>query len=128
MASRITIKNEFTGSTTTVDPSKPLTRQKIRAIRRRLCRPECTSGDLLGARGPQADAEAYERFYDRALHVFSLPIQDRYTVRVLGHSYRSTAESLEEAIADARDIGNYVASGKVTIYDNFADKTVEFTS
>ena len=71
MASRITIKNEFTGSTTTVDPSRPLTRQKIRAIRRRLCRPECTSGDLLGARGPQADAEAYERFHDRAIDVFS---------------------------------------------------------
>jgi len=63
---KITISNEFSGRETTVDTSKPLTREKVRAIRRRLCRPECASGDILGARGRQDEPEAYLDFLVRA--------------------------------------------------------------
>jgi len=66
---KITIKNNFTNASTIVDTSRRLTRKKVRAIRRRLCHWECLSGDFLGARGPQEDPEAYERFYDRAFNV-----------------------------------------------------------
>jgi hypothetical protein len=61
---KITITNDFTNCSTTVDASKPMTPAKIRAIRRRLCSDDCTSGDTLGARGPQADG--YAALRDRA--------------------------------------------------------------
>ena len=56
--SKITITNSYTSKSTTVDASKPLTKSKIKAIRRRLCSDDCTSGDDLGARGPQEDGYA----------------------------------------------------------------------
>jgi len=68
---RIKISNEFTGKSTTVNASRPLTRVKIRAIRRRLCRPECRSGDILGARGRQDEPEAYLEFLVRAEAVWA---------------------------------------------------------
>ena len=62
--SKITISNDFTNRTTTVDTSKPLTAAKVRAIRRRLCSDDCKSGDDLGARGKQQDR--YEDLLERA--------------------------------------------------------------
>jgi hypothetical protein len=61
---KITITNDFTNRSTTVDASKPLTPAKIKAIRGRLCSDDCASGDTLGARGPQADG--YAALRDRA--------------------------------------------------------------
>jgi hypothetical protein len=62
----ITIRNEFTNRETRVDTSKPMTAKKALAIRRRLCADGCTSGDTLGARGPQDNPEAYRILADRA--------------------------------------------------------------
>ena len=62
--SKVTITNDFTSISTTVDTRKPLTAAKIRSIRRRLCSGDCRSGDTLGARGPQEDG--YTRLLDRA--------------------------------------------------------------
>ena len=64
---KITITNSFTNKSTTVDASKPLIKAKIKAIRRRLCSDDCTSGDDLGARGPQEDG--YAALLNRAQHV-----------------------------------------------------------
>ena len=61
---RITIVNDFTGRETTVDTSRPMTARRALEIRRRLCPDDCTSGDTLGARGPQADG--YRELLDRA--------------------------------------------------------------
>ena len=61
---RITIRNDFTGRSTSVDPSKPMTAKKARSIRRRLCADGCMSGDTLGARGPQEPG--YDGLLDRA--------------------------------------------------------------
>jgi hypothetical protein len=61
---RLTIRNDFTGRETTVDIERPMTPRRALAIRRRLCGDDCTSGDTLGARGPQADG--YREFLDRA--------------------------------------------------------------
>lgn len=66
---RITITNDFTNQSTTVDTSKPLSPAKVKAIRRRLCSDDCTSGDDIGARGPQA--EGYAEFLNRAQRVMS---------------------------------------------------------
>jgi len=60
----IVITNDFTNRSTKVDPSKPMTARKALAIRRRLCADECTSGDSLGARGPQEPG--YQQLADRA--------------------------------------------------------------
>jgi hypothetical protein len=62
----ITIKNDFTNRETKVDPSRPMTVRKALTIRRRLCADECTSGDHLGARGPQEDPDEYRILADRA--------------------------------------------------------------
>lgn len=62
----ITIRNDFTNRQTRVDPSRPMTARKALAIRRRLCADDCTSGDTLGARGPQEPG--YDRLLDRAAH------------------------------------------------------------
>ncbi len=61
---RLTIRNDYTGRETTVDTERPMTPRRALAIRRRLCSDNCTSGDTLGARGPQADG--YREFLDRA--------------------------------------------------------------
>jgi hypothetical protein len=61
---RLTIVNDYTGRETTVDTERPMTPRRALAIRRRLCSDNCTSGDTLGARGPQADG--YREFLDRA--------------------------------------------------------------
>jgi hypothetical protein len=61
---KITITNDFTNASTKVDTSKPLTPAKIKAIRRRLCSDDCSSGDTLGARGPQVSE--YAALRDRA--------------------------------------------------------------
>lgn len=63
---RITIRNDFTSRETRVDTSRPMTARRALAIRRRLCADECTSGDHLGARGPQENPEAYRILADRA--------------------------------------------------------------
>ena len=63
---KVTIRNEFTNQSTTVDASRPLTSSKVRAIRRRLCRPDCRSGDTLGGFGRQDDGEAYLALLERA--------------------------------------------------------------
>ena len=68
---KIRISNEFTGKETTVNTYRPLTRDKIRSIRRRLCRPECRSGDILGARGKQDEPEAYLEYLERAEAVWA---------------------------------------------------------
>jgi hypothetical protein len=68
---RIKISNEFTGRATTVNTCRPLTRDKIRLIRKRLCHKECRSGDILGARGRQDDPEAYLEFLERAEAVWA---------------------------------------------------------
>ena len=62
----ITIRNDFTGRQTRVDPSRPMTAKRALTIRRRLCTDDCTSGDHLGARGPQEDPDEYRRLSDRA--------------------------------------------------------------
>jgi len=51
-----TIRNDFTGKTTRVDTSRPMTKRRALQIRRRLCSDNCTSGDTLGAHGPQDDS------------------------------------------------------------------------
>lgn len=61
---RLTIVNDYTGRETTVDTLRPMTPRRALDIRRRLCSDDCTSGDTLGARGPQADG--YRDFLDRA--------------------------------------------------------------
>lgn len=61
---KITITNDFTNKSTTVDASKPLTPAKVKAIRRRLCSDDCKSGDDLGARGKQADG--YDALLEKA--------------------------------------------------------------
>jgi hypothetical protein len=61
---RLKIRNDFTGRETTVDIDRPMTPRRALAIRRRLCSDNCTSGDTLGARGPQD--ERYQAFRDRA--------------------------------------------------------------
>lgn len=57
---RLKIVNDYTGRETTVDTERPMTPSRALAIRRRLCADDCTSGDTLGARGPQA--EGYREF------------------------------------------------------------------
>jgi hypothetical protein len=64
---KITITNHFTNRETTVDASRPLTKTKIKSIRRRLCSDDCCSGDDLGAAGPQQDG--YEGLLRRAQSV-----------------------------------------------------------
>lgn len=76
---KIMISNDFTGRETTVDTSRPLTKDKIRLIRKRLCHKECRSGDILGARGRQDDPEAYQAFHQRAEDVLSLGNEPRRT-------------------------------------------------
>lgn len=66
---KVTIRNEFTGKEITVDPTKPLTANKVKAWRRKLHAADCTSGDDLGGRGKQADPEAYEALLVRAQEV-----------------------------------------------------------
>jgi hypothetical protein len=61
---KIIITNDFTYARTIVDASKPLTKAKIKAIRRRLCSDDCVSGDVLGARGQQPPE--YAALRDRA--------------------------------------------------------------
>ena len=61
---RLTIRNDFTGRETTVDTLRPMTARRTLEIRRRLCSDDCTSGDTLGARGPQA--AGYRELLDRA--------------------------------------------------------------
>lgn len=68
---KLTIANEFTGLSTVVDASKPLTTRRIRDIRRRLVAAECKSGDTLGGRGRQDNPEAYEAFLLRAEQVIA---------------------------------------------------------
>lgn len=51
----IMITNDFTGRSTSVNPALPMTTCKADAIRARLCLPSCSSGDDLGARGPQVE-------------------------------------------------------------------------
>ena len=65
---RVTIRNDFTNRETDVDTSRPMTHERALRIRRRLCSDDCTSGDTLGARGPQEDGffELRERA-DRAI-------------------------------------------------------------
>jgi hypothetical protein len=65
----LTIKNEFTGNEVSVDTSKPLTAKKIKAIRSKLHAADCTSGDDLGGRGKQDDADAYEALLMRAQRI-----------------------------------------------------------
>ena len=62
----ITIRNDFTNRETRVDTSRPMTAKRALAIRRRLCADGCTSGDHLGARGPQEDPDEYRILADRA--------------------------------------------------------------
>ncbi len=66
---RLIIRNHFTGRETTVDTLRPMTARRALQIRRRLCADDCTSGDELGANGPQDNPEEYRRFSDRAAHV-----------------------------------------------------------
>lgn len=61
---RLTIRNDYTGRETTVDTLRPMTPRRALDIRRRLCSDDCTSGDTLGARGPQA--AGYPELLDRA--------------------------------------------------------------
>jgi len=68
---RITISNDFTGRRTTINACRPLTRDKIRLIRRRLCDKDCRSGDILGARGQQDEPEAYLEYLERAEAVWA---------------------------------------------------------
>ena len=62
----LTIRNDFTNRETRVDPSRPMTARRALTIRRRLCADDCTSGDAMGARGPQEDPEEYRSLADRA--------------------------------------------------------------
>jgi len=48
----------------------------------------------------------------------------RYTVRILGQSSYSSVETIDEAIADARDLRSMVWSGEVIIYDNLISEIV----
>lgn len=63
---KLRIKNDFTDRETTIETSRPWTRQRVKAIRRRLCSSECCSGDDLGGRGPQDDPENYEFYLNEA--------------------------------------------------------------
>ena len=48
----------------------------------------------------------------------------RYTVRILGQSSYSSVETIDEAIADARDLRGMVWSGEVIVYDNLIGEIV----
>jgi len=76
MMSKVTIRNEFTGREITVDASKPLTAKKIKAWRSKLHGADCTSGDDLGGRGRQADADAYEALLSRAQQVVATGVDE----------------------------------------------------
>ena len=65
----LTITNDFTGCETTIDPSKPFTRKRIKAIRSRLHVADCTSGDALGGRGRQEDPALYDFVLQRVEQV-----------------------------------------------------------
>ncbi len=65
----LTIRNNFTDCATTVNPGKPLTLRRIKAIRGRLHGADCKSGDDLGGRGRQDDPAAYEELLLRAVQV-----------------------------------------------------------
>ena len=67
---RIIIRNNYHHTDTIVETERPLTRRKIRDIRRRLCsNPTCRCCDELGGRGAQDDATEYAAFLDRAICV-----------------------------------------------------------
>ena len=66
---KVSISNEYTGKSITVDTSRPLTRKKIATWRSKLHNPGCTSGDDLGGRGKQEDPDAYEALLTRAQQV-----------------------------------------------------------
>lgn len=64
----ITIRNDFHNTKTWVDASRPMTREKVARIRRKLCGTKgCKCGDSLGGRGPQEDG--YAELIDKALEV-----------------------------------------------------------
>lgn len=63
---KLRIVNDFTGRSTLIDTSRPLDSRRVHEIRARLCLRTCTSGDVIGGRGPQDDPLAYEAFRARA--------------------------------------------------------------
>lgn len=65
-ATKLKIKNEFTGREIAVDPSKPLTRKKIAGWRSKLHCFDCMSGDDLGGRGKQENHDEYNKLLMRA--------------------------------------------------------------
>jgi len=66
---KLKIKNEFTNRETWIDIEKPFTQKRIKRIRARLCRPDCTSGDDLGGRGRQEDPELYAATIEKIVGV-----------------------------------------------------------
>lgn len=73
---KLRITNDFHRVATTVDTEIPLTRRRIKAIRRRLCSGDCVCGDTLGARGPQEDGDAYAAFQERADRVIGTWVEE----------------------------------------------------
>ena len=49
----LTLRNDFHHTETRMDETKPLTKRRVRDIRRRLCSDACVCGNWLGCRGPQ---------------------------------------------------------------------------
>ena len=73
---KLTIKNEFTGRSTLIDTDRPLDSRRVHEIRARLCLRSCTSGDIIGGRGPQDDPEAYEAFLARASRIVGTGLKE----------------------------------------------------
>ena len=65
MMRKMTIKNDFTNRQTWVDIDRPFSKKRIKRIRARSCRPGCTSGDILGARGRQDNPELYVEIIEK---------------------------------------------------------------
>jgi hypothetical protein len=62
----ITITNDFHHTQTRVDETRPLTKRRISAIKRRLCVPGCTCSDTLGSRGSDQAGGAWAALLERA--------------------------------------------------------------
>jgi hypothetical protein len=62
----LTVRNNFTGQSATINTDTPLTASRIKSLRRKLHAGDCMSGDDLGGRGPQDDPDHYHATLARA--------------------------------------------------------------
>jgi hypothetical protein len=76
---KVTIRNDFSRKSITVNASKPITAKKVASWRKKLHAAGCTSGDDLGGRGPQDDPKEYAALLARAQRVLATKIDETQT-------------------------------------------------